>query len=268
VTGLPNSLYNALPPVSSCPTPGTDDCIQLRLDAVGYAVNDPQNGMFAVAQQKQVIPNQFRVGLYPFIRFLYEYWPLTTSINNSQSSPGTINSAAANLATLLDTNTSTNLGSGGTHIDNAFKTLNQNYIKSVGDGSASTSPLPYVFLVTDGAQDNQIKGTPGNWSGSNQATVIAMGTTSNGKPLKDRGIKIMVLNVPYQPINPVNKSFAGDEDDAANNNISNIKKSLQDCASPTDATGSYYYEATSPTEITAALTAMFNHALVTAHITN
>src|SRR5258708_36453808 len=39
VNGLPNSLYNALTPVANCPTDGTDACIQLRLDAVGYAVN-------------------------------------------------------------------------------------------------------------------------------------------------------------------------------------------------------------------------------------
>jgi hypothetical protein len=78
----------------------------------------------------------------------------------------------------------------------------------------------------------------------------------------------MVLYIPYVPIQKPNPSFANDEDDFANNNVPNIPRSLQDCASPTDASGSYYYEATSPAQITAALTAMFNHALVTAHITN
>src|SRR4051812_42106223 len=39
VSGLPNSLYSALTPVSNCASPGTDSCIQLRLDAVGNAVN-------------------------------------------------------------------------------------------------------------------------------------------------------------------------------------------------------------------------------------
>ena len=61
------------------------------------------------------------------------------------------------------------------------------------------------------------------------------------KPLKDRGITISVLYIPYQPINPVNASFAGDEDDAANNNISNIPASLQACASP-----GFYYTANTP----------------------
>jgi Flp pilus assembly protein TadG len=273
ISGLPNSLLsgdpNSLPGVASCSTDGTASCIQLRADAVGYAVNDPNNGMFAVAQQKQVIPNQFRIGLYPFIRDLYEYFKLTNSINGSPNTPGTINYAAANLSSQLDTNANTNLGSGGTHIDTALNTLNTTYIKSVGDGSASTNTLPYVFLVTDGAQDPQIKGVPGGgWSGSNHATTIALGSSSPCKPLRDRGIKIMVLYIPYVPIQKPNPSFANDEDDFANNNVPNIPRSLQDCASPTDASGSYYYEATSPAQITAALTAMFNHALVTAHITN
>ncbi len=265
VSGLPNSLYTALPPVSNCPTDGTDACIQLRLDAVGYAVNQ----LLATANAKTVVNDQFRVGLYPFIRYLYEYSKLTSSINGSPTNSSTINYAAANLATQLDTNMNSNLGSGGTHIDTALNTLNTTYIKSVGNGSSPTNTLPYVFLVTDGTQDPQVKGVPnGGWSGSNHATTIAKGTSSPCKPLRDRGIVVSVLYIPYQPINPVNASFAGDEDDYANWNIPNIPASLQDCASPPDAGGSYFYTANTPAEINAALQAMFNHSLQTAHITN
>ena len=82
-------------------------------------------------------------------------------------------------------------------------------------------------------------------------------------PLKNRGIIISVLYIPYQRISPVNASFAGDEDDFANNNIPNIPASLQGCASP-----GFFYTANTPDDITAALNAMFNHALINAHITN
>jgi hypothetical protein len=82
-------------------------------------------------------------------------------------------------------------------------------------------------------------------------------------PLKNRGIIVSVLYIPYQKINPVNASFANDEDDAANNNIPNIPASLQGCASP-----GFFYTANTPGDITAALNAMFNHALVEAHISN
>jgi Flp pilus assembly protein TadG len=257
VSGLPASLA-VLPTVSSCPGAGSDACIQLRLDAVGSALVQ----LFQTANADEKLPNQFRIGLYPFITYLFPtYFPLTSAINGSPTNPSTINYAAANLATLLDTNINTNLGSGGTHIDTALTSVNS-LIKTVGNGSTSTNTLPYVFLITDGAQDPQTKGVPnGGWAGSNQATVINPTTVCS--PLKNRGIIISVLYIPYQPISPVNASFASDEDDAANNNISKIPASLQACAS-----SGFFYTADSPADIATALNNMFNHALVTAHITN
>ena len=241
--------------VSSCPTAGTDSCIQLRLDAVGYAVTQ----LLQTANNVEKITNQFRIGLYPYIQSLYTtYAPLTTSISSSSS----INTAAANLATLLDTNTNSNLGSGGTNQDAALSGVNS-LITSVGDGSASNKTLPYVFMVTDGAVTPQTKGVPfGGWSGSNHDTVIANPDT-NCTALKNKGITVSILYIPFQPISPVNTSFAGDEDDAANNNIPNIPGSLQACASP-----GFFYTANTPQDITDALNQMFNHALVVAHMTN
>jgi len=71
-----------------------------------------------------------------------------------------------------------------------------------------------------------------------------------------------VLYIPYQPIQNPNPSFANDEDDYANNNIPGISPSLQACASP-----GFFYVANTPADITTALNAMFNHAVVSAHIT-
>jgi hypothetical protein len=222
--------------------------------------------LFITANNSEKVTNQFRIGLYPFIQYLYSYFPLTSSINGSTTNSSTINYAAANLATLLDTNTNSNLGSGGTHIDTALNSINS-LITSVGDGSTSNNTLPYVFLVTDGTQDNQTKGVPnGNWSGSNHATVLS--DAANSYPnacttLKNRDIIVSVLYIPYQQINPVNSSFAGDEDDYANNNIPNIPPSLKACASP-----NFFFTANTPADITGALNAMFQQSLVTAHITN
>jgi hypothetical protein len=261
LTGNTNSLPYSLSAVSSCPTDGTDACIQLRLDAVGYAVTQ----LFQLAQTKAAVTNQFRIGLYPFIQYLYSYFPLTSSINGSTTDSSTINYAAANLASLLDTNVNANLGSGGTHIDTAITSMNS-VVTSVGNGSASNNTLPYVFLVTDGAQDPQTKGVPnGGWAGSNHATTIDPTICST---MKSRGIKISVLYTPYVTINPVNTSFAGNEDTYANNNISSIPASLSGCASPSDSSGSYFYTASTPAAINQALSDMFNHALTVAHITN
>ena len=265
--GLPDSLYTNLSTVSSCDTDGTDACIQLRADAVGYAVNQ----LFKTAKASAKVDQQFRIGLYPFIQKLYAYYALTSAIDGSETNSSTINYAAKNLATQLDTNMNSNLGSGGTHITTALTTVNGligTGTGAVGDGSTQSTPQPYVFLITDGAQVPQTKGVPnGSWSGSNHATTIdnqgALATVPSCETMKNRGIVISVLYIPYQPISPVNKSFAGDEDTYANNNIPFIPPSLQKCASP-----GFFYTANTPTDITAALNAMFNHALQTAHITN
>ena len=262
LAGLPASLSSgnaqSLPAVTSCPTDGTSACIQLRADAVGYAVTQ----LLITANASAKVTNQFRIGLYPFIQDLYEYFRLTSSINGSSTNPSTINYAAANLASQLDTNTNANLGSGGTHIDTALTTLS-GLIVNVGDGSTSNNTLPYIFLVTDGAQDPQTKllNQSGGWAGSNHATVID--PTQQCATIKSRGIVISVLYIPYQPIQNPNASFAGNEDGYANANIANIPASLQGCASP-----NFFFTANTPADITAALNAMFNQALITAHITN
>jgi Flp pilus assembly protein TadG len=258
--GVPNSLItgnsasqtNSLTPVTSCPTEGGDPCIQLRADAVGNALTL----LFQYANSHEKVSKQFRIGLYPFIQDLYSYFPLTSSISPSDS----IVTAANNLATLLDTGNTPklgNLGSGGTHFENAFPSMSTT-ITSVGNGSTSTNPQPFVFLVTDGAQNFQ---TCCGFSGSNSATVMPAGALSPCKPLRDRGITISVLYIPYQTIqNPT--TIFNNEDNVANANIPYIPPSLTDCASP-----GFFYTANTTADITTALKAMFDHAVQTAHLT-
>jgi len=247
--------WGANPGVSSCPTSGTSSCIQLRLDAVGYAVS--QLLVQANYWETQTgISNQYRIGLYPFIEDSYAYFPLTTNITATGS--GSLSNAASQLATLLDTGQNSSLGSGGTHIDSSLSDINQ-LITSVGTGASSNNTLPYVFLVTDGSQDPQSYWN-GSWSGSNHATTL---DTTICTTMKNRGITVAVLYIPYVQINPVNTSFANDEDDYANWNIPNIPSKLQSCASP-----SFFYTASTPADINTALTEMFNQAVSTAHVTN
>ena len=255
--------------VTNCPSPGTTSCIQLRADAVGYAVT-------ALLQQAQSteqttgISNQFRVGLYPFIVNLYSYVPLTTNLT------GSINTSAQKLAGLLDNGGVANatdstlsaaniaLGSGGTHFENVLPSVNS-LITSVGTGTSATNTLPYVFLVTDGSEDCQQNpgwtyGGGGCSPHANSATTL---DTSLCTTLKNRGITVAVLYIPYLPIQSPNPNFAGDEDDYANANILNIPGKLQTCASP-----NFFYTADSPADIKSALVTMFEQAVNTAHITN
>ncbi|MGY4305370.1 hypothetical protein ACVIJ6_002613 [Bradyrhizobium sp. USDA 4369] len=153
--------------------------------------------MMANATQKT--PDQFRIGLYPFVRDLLayaadrEHQRLASGAEDDQSD--TINDAAANLASQL-----------------------------------AIQRRPWV--------------------------------RRNAPRLRSRGIIVAVLSIPYQPIrNPTSCANSADFD--ANANIPKIPPSLQACASP-----GYFHTANSPADITAALNAMFDHALVTAHITN
>ena len=79
--------------------------------------------------------------------------------------------------------------------------------------------------------------------------------------MKNRGITIAVLYIPYETIQNATTVF-NDEDGYANANIANIPAALQTCASP-----NFFYTASTPTAIQNALLAMFEQAVSTAHIT-
>jgi Flp pilus assembly protein TadG len=272
--------------VSSCATAGTTSCIQLRADAVGYAVT----ALLTQAETTEAqtgISNQFSVGLYPFIVNL-----CTASAGSSNScsvgqttslTGSTINNFAKQLANLLDTGQNATLGSGGTHFENALSSMNTFITNSmIGTGGSASNPLPFVFLVTDGSQDYQTQSS-GNWGSqnwsassnvpySNSATVMPpynpndqSGTINNTDwcaTMKNRGITVAVLYIPYQPINDPNSAFSNNEDGYANSNIASIPSALQSCA-----TTGFYFTASTPTDIQNALVQMFLQAYgITAHV--
>jgi Flp pilus assembly protein TadG len=259
-------------PVTFCSTPGTSACIQLRLDAVGYAVEN----LLTTAAANEQVTDQFRVGLFPFIVNLptaspstscpnFPPCPLTTSLPTTiptNPAAGTIAWAAQQLPSVLDTGTpSSSLGSGGTNFGNAFtslKTLIQN--TGIGTGGGPTNTLPYVFLITDGVNNSQLY-QPG-FTGSNPTLF----STSYCTTLKNLGITIAVLYIPYQPLpatTPYTASWATAEDNAVNAIIPSDPGNLQSCASP-----NFFYTASTPTAITAALQQMFQQTLSTAHVSN
>jgi len=264
-------------PVTSCSTAGTTSCIQLRADAVGYAVTSLLSTA-STTETNDGVTNQFQVGLFPFIQNL-----CTASANSSNScavgltsslTGSTITNFAQQLANLLDTGQNATLGSGGTHFENALSSMNS-LITSVGTGASSSNALPYVFIITDGSQDYQTQ-SGGNWGSQNwtatsavpyqnSATIIppnTVTTTDYCTTIKNRGITIAILYIPYETIQNANSSFANNEDGYANNNIPNIPGALTTCASP-----NFFYTASTPAAIQSALLAMFEQAVSTAHIT-
>ena len=199
-SGNPNGLKVnwTNPQVSSCASAGTTSCIQLRLDAVGYAVN----ALLTTANSTETndgITNQFRVGLYPFIQNLcYANVNSTSSCSvglTTSLTGSTITTFATQLANLLDTGQNTTLGSGGTHFENALNTMNQRPSPAPRGPERPTNPLPYLFIVTDGSQDYQTQ-SGGNWGSQNwhsnatvpyqnSATVIPPNSVDDDRLLHD-----------------------------------------------------------------------------------
>jgi Flp pilus assembly protein TadG len=226
--------------------------IALRADTVGTAVQE----MLNTAQSTMTIPNQYRIGLYPFIINMGTLFAISNNLSGAQTAAGTFGN-------LLDTGQSTTAyGSGGTHFENAIPAMNST-ITTVGDGSAALKPQPFVFLVTDGADNNQVYTTSSNsWTGSQPQLMDPTLCT----PLKNRGITISVLYIPYQPIiNPIH--IWNDEDFKVNallppTNPPNVPSTLQQCASP-----GFYFSAYTPQDITNAMQQMFLQALAAARLT-
>ncbi|MBV8751679.1 MAG: pilus assembly protein [Hyphomicrobiales bacterium] len=269
-------------PVSSCQTDGTPSCIQLRADVIGVGLNQ----LFQDALQVEArtgISNQIQIGLFPFIQNLC--W--SSSGNSNSCSVGltanitgsTITNFASQLANLLDTGQDPTMGSGGTHLDNALKTMNSNISSSAigtGGGAGKGGNKPYVLIITDGSQDYQTQ-SGGGWSSQgwsytpavpfpNSATIVPPNSIDNNDycaTMKNRGITIAILYIPYAQIVNPNPNFANDEDGYANANIQNIPAALQACASPKS-----FYQATTPAEIKNQLWTMFNDQLNAARVTN
>jgi Flp pilus assembly protein TadG len=262
-------------PVTFCQTAGTSACIQLRLDAVGYAVTD----LLKTAWRLEQVTNQFRVGLFPFIVNLPTAspssscpnfptsppCPLTTALNGSATTTGTIAWAAQQLPSVLDTgNSSSPLGSGGTNFANAFSSITT-LIKNtgIGTGAGPTNTLPYVFLITDGVNNSQLYNSPPGGSGFTGSNPT-LPSTSACTTLKKLGVTIAILYIPYQPLpatTPYTASWATSEDNAVNAIISSDPGNLQSCASP-----NFFYTANTPADIDSALTEMFEQAASTAHV--
>lgn len=221
--------------------------IELRINTVGKAVQ----GLIDLAKAKQKIINQFRVGLYPFVSFMETAAEATTNLDS-------LYTRAASLESYMDVGDSnTTRGSGGTHYENVLPTMNAK-ITRLGDGRTASTPKAFVFLVTDGVANNQYWYNKTGWTGS-QAKLL---DPKLCQPLKDRGVIISVLYVPYEPIAaPFNPSVAS-ENLTVNGLIPKVPQTLKDCAS-----AGYFRSASTASEIANALNAMFDQAVAVARLT-
>jgi Flp pilus assembly protein TadG len=255
--------------------------IQLRSDAVNTAVCS-----LIQRASAPLVPNQYRVGIYPFINQLATLSALTSTMSTLSTTAQCGQSWPLAFTNLLDTGATqlysyndptSGIGSGGTHFEVAMSQM-QSTVSTYGDGSSSSKPKPFIFLITDGMQNNQhfytmsggkyaYPGNPSkfsgysnaNWDGSQPAQIDA----NTCAALKSAGATISVLYIPYNQITFVNNSGGiAWENNRVNSFSPTLSTPLKACASP-----GYFYTANSPSDITASLNAMFDQALRVARIT-
>lgn len=257
--------------------------IQLRSDAVNNAVCSLLN-----RASTPIVPNQYRIGIYPFINQLATLAPLsdtTTSLATLKTAAQCDKKWPLAFTNLLDTGTTqlftgknptTGTGSGGTHFETALPQM-KSTIKTYGNGSASTNSKPFVFLITDGMQNSQsysawkdtktFSGSPSqfvgypnaDWNGSQPAQIDPSKCTE----LKNAGATISVLYIPYNIVkNYTNDSYIVWENSRVNQFSPTLAEPLRKCAS-----SGLFFTANTQADITASLGAMFDQALKVARIT-
>lgn len=256
--------------------------IQLRSDSVNKAVC-----WLLQRAAAPLIPNQYRVGIYPFINQLTTMAPLTSNIATLTTAAQCGQTWPMAFTNLLDTGAtqfytnkdpSTGTGAGGTHFDTAMPQMKASVV-SYGNGASISTPKPFIFLITDGMQNNQhyystvqggkyyYAGNPSQFKGyananfdGSQSSPIDPATCA---ALKTAGATISILYIPYIQIATTdNGGIIATENKRVNGFSPTLSTPLQSCASP-----GLLFTATTDDDITKALNAMFDSALKVARIT-
>jgi len=247
--------------------------VTTRIDVLRSATQN----LATSADKAQQLKNQFQMSVYTFSDTVSTISSLTSNLTtgspNVQSLAGNIDLAYA-YKDQRDTQTSFETG---------LKTINTK-LPTPGDGSSQANAMGFVFLVTDGVQDQPV----GTASGSGDvADAVAKNSTyvppnyqvdSNQKSslkgnvnstrlittldttlcdtIKNRGIRIAILYTPYLPItsNSFYNSWVAPI-------ATQIPTKLQACASP-----GFYFQITPTQGINEAMMSMFQAALSSARL--
>jgi hypothetical protein len=240
--------------------------VTTRIDVLRSATQQ----LMDTASTTAVYPNQFRMAIYDFgasasSATLRSLFSLSSSLASAKTAAGNIDLMTVNYQNENDDR------------DTSFSTLLpaiNNVIGAPGAGTSS-SPLKYLFFVSDGVADEINAGcsktmTNGYW-GNKTPRCQSPINTALCQTLKDRGIKVAVLYTTYLAL-PLQQAGgapswygswiapfnAGPYGPSPN---SEIAINMKACASP-----GFYFEV-SPTEgIADAMNALFQKAVADARI--
>lgn len=245
-SAAPNDYYNLAKKLG----------VQMRIDVMRLATQQ----LMDTATATQILPNQFRMAIYTFGTSaaklsLTTIQSLTSNLSKAKS--------AASAIDLMSVPYQNYAGDTDTDIGGVLSSVNGE-VSNPGDGTSS-SPLKYVFFVSDGVSDRAL-GSPVCAQPTVSATDPQNGKTytrcqepvdpSICDAMKKRGVKIAVLYTTYLPL-PTNawyNSWIAPFNDQ-------IATRMQSCAS-----AGLYFEVSPTQGIADAMSALFKKAVQQARL--
>ena len=217
--------------------------IELRIDLVAAATQQLTD---TAQQTEQVTSAKYRMAVYTFDSYFNNVAPLSANLNlvKLQSSNVQALTTFKNgwlTASINDNDTNTNY-------DLAMNSINAAMpLPGAGTNNVGDRPKEFLFLVTDGVIDEN--------SGGNRLMAPMGGSWCS--TIKNRGINIAVLYTTYNPL-PTNSFY--------NSYVKpfqpTIATSLQSCATP-----GFFFQVDADGDISAAMNALFQKAVGSAHLT-
>ena len=211
--------------------------VPLRMDLLRQATQN----LMTTAQTTQTSNNaHYRAAIYTFNIGFNTITNLTSSLSAAQLQAGNID--------IYEVPYQNWNNDGITNYTNAMSQINS-IMPNPGNGTkqAGDTPQEVMFFVTDGVEDQMVGGS----------RVQSLMDPSYCATIKNRGIRIAVLYTTYLPL-PTNAWY--------NSHIAsfqpNIGTNLKSCASP-----GLYFQVSADQDISAAMIALFDIAVTTAHLT-
>jgi len=222
--------------------------ITLRIDSAVAAIQS----IVSSAKTAAGSHNNIQIGLYTMSED-----PVTGKLFNTIASPSSNYSSLTSLAATIDLGNNVAGGLGDSDFVDQLTQFNA-VIPVSGSGVSATSPLNYVFIITDGMVD-----TPG--AGCIDGHCTAAFLSSYCSSLKTKAT-VGVIYTTYLPIYTNNNPADGYHiayAALAEPYVGQIPTNLQNCAS----SSSYYFEASDGPAITTAMQALFAQTISTATLT-
>lgn len=228
--------------------------VTTRIDVLRSATQS----LMDTASATETYSNQFRMAIYDFggsastlgLRSLFS---LSASLSSAKTAAGKID--------LMSVNGQNENNDQDTPFTAAFPAMNAQ-ISSPGPGTSS-SPLKYLFFVSDGVADENNTACLKPRSGSTRCQSPL--NPALCKTMKDRGVRIAVLYTTYLALptnswymNWINPFNAGPYGPSPN---SEIAKNMQSCAS-----SGLYFEVSPTQGISEAMNALFKKAVADARL--